>query len=219
MGESNDLKSTLVKHLAELPNLYTEQRNCAGRWTEEWLTGEELAEYQCLSEIERDIARQVDEAGQTVPRETRIYPKEYQDLLAQLAERKPYTQQVSAIMSALRNFNVIDFPQVRTLANIFYSPCVEEIEYRELTEAQGRRERVNSKVAKIRRAAYEVYEAKVKKMEAQTRARLEWHAAGSLKRKEELERLAHSRKQAKLQPINTQIRELLDTAIQLAKAE
>lgn len=216
MKTSGDLKSTLVKHLSVLPDLYMQQRNYASRWDKEWLVGEELAEYEGLREITAHIAQQVDEAGQSILREKPIYPEEYQVLLAQLAELKPSITQIDTVRSALVNLNFIEFPQARVVSELFFPAFGrEEVKYRDLTKTKKRKERMNSKVVKIRLAAYEVYKTEVAKIRTQTRDRLEIKYADSLKRKGELERLARNRKQAKLRPINTQIRELLNTAIQL----
>ena len=212
-------KETLVNHLAELPALYQEWQGYKNCWDTDWLVGEELAEYKRLEEIESDIDQQVKEAGDTVIRVSPDYPKEYQAILARLAELKPSIKREEAIESALVNLDRMIFPQVMGVRGLFGSPSVEKVEYRELSNAKDRKEFANSKVTKIRHATYEVYEAEVKKVKAQTRERLETQYADSLKRLAELKRLARSRQREKLQPINARIRELLNTVIGLSNKE
>jgi hypothetical protein len=206
-------KETLLKHLAELPTLYQEWQRYQNSWTKDWLVDAELAEYKGLEGIKSDIDQQVEKAGHTIPRPPPEYPKEYQTILVRLAELKPSIQREEAIESALRNLDFAVFPQARRVANLLDSPSAKKEEYRELSAAKDRKEYANSKVAKIRVTAYEVYNAAVKKIQVETKERLEIQYADSLKRKEELEQLAHSRQREKLQPIHARIRELLDTAI------
>ena len=208
-------KETLVNHLAELPALYRERHEYSQGRNKDWLFGEELAEYKRLEQIKSDIDQQVVEAEGTVLRLSPEYPKEYQTILARQAELLPYIKQVGVIGSTLMNLNSIDFPQVRAVMRLFALLSSAEAEYQELSNAKEHKERVNSKVTKIRLAVYEVYNAEVAKVKAQTRERLEIQHANSLKRKAELEQLARSRQQEKLRPINARIRELLNTAIEL----
>ncbi len=184
-------------------------------WKGAYLVDEEIAEYQKLAQIESDIDQQVNEAQKTIKRQIPEYPEEYKAILARLAELEPYIKQVKAITSSVNNLYSIDFPQVEAIRGLLWNKSASEIEYQELSEAKERRERQNSKVTKLRVAAYEAFDAEVKKVKTQTQERLEIQYADSLKRKAELEQLALYRQQKKLQPISTRIRELLDTAIQL----
>ncbi len=212
-------KETLVNHLAELPALFQEWWPCRNCWDKDWLVGEELAEYKRLEQLESDLIQQVDEAEKTVSRPTPEYPKEYLAILARLAELRPYIKQEEAICSSLRNLDCMVFPQVTTLRAFCETRTAQKVEYDELSNAKERKEYANSKVTRIRLATYEVYNAEVKKVKAQTKERLETQFADSLKRKVGLEQLARSRQREKLQPIIRQIRELLDTAIKLGTQE
>ena len=209
------MKETLINHLAGLPALYQEWREYKHRWTKDWLVGSELTIYERLEKVEQDIDQQVSEAEQTVIRISPDYPEEYQAILARLAELKPSIDREEVIESALMNLDRMVFPQVMGVAGLFASPSVEKVEYRELFAAKDHKEYANSKVIKIRKAVYEVYNAEVAKVKAKTRERLETQYADSLKRKQELEQLARSRRQEKLLPITARIRELLDTALEL----
>ena len=208
-------KETLVNHLAELPALYQEWKKYTYCWSMAWLVGEELAEYKRLEEIGADICRQVKEAGDAVIRISPDYPEEYVAILARLAELKPSIKREEGIESALVNLDRMIFPQATGVRELFFgSLSLKKVEYQKLSAAKDRKEYANSKVTRMRHIADEVYKAEVLKVEAQSRERLETQYADSLKRKAELEQLARSRQQEKLQPVNAGIRELLDTSIQ-----
>lgn len=221
---------TLVNQLAELPGLYKEALALSSYSQELWLaqgliTAEELVEYAKLQQIEEDISEQIYQAQKGVAWLDKEYPKEYQAVLARLAELEPYILLVKKIGDTLFNirndshkfdeFGVKEL--VKSIRSIFFkTPDPEKLEYEELAVKRERLGRTGSKVMKIREVAGKAHILAVTEAKANAEARLKAKYATQLARKRELDQLMRSRRLDKFGRKWAQIKELLEVAIRLA---
>ena len=210
-------RDILAKHLTELPALAKTCRSIETAWVTEFLNEEEKTEYEALRQWESDIDKRVDKAEKAVALQTPEYPAEYKAILKRLLELTPHKEQIEAVQSALFNLNRMVFPQSEMVRSYYLGQTAQEVEYQNLLEAKERRERQNSKVVKLRDTSWNIYNKEVERVVIEIRERLEAKSPDRPKRKAELEQLAESRRQAKLLPVYRQIRELLDSAIELVE--
>lgn len=222
-------RKTLVNQLAKLPNLCKEVNKYQQAWDRDELvalgilTAEEAQESEELRFLKGLIDDELRKVEEAMPYSEPEYPKTYQAILDRLTELNPLVNQVKAIRAALDNLRssenlllVNTGTRIRpgvVIALFNKATDLTGDEYRVLTEKKERLERQGSKVRKLRMAQGEARNLAIKEAKEKREGELKIQYAVQLKRKSELDRLIESRRQAKLQPILTQIEELLETTI------